>query len=277
MASYTTLDYLPDLTASKKNNALDLPFKPETDSSYAWENVASTAGIEPYALSHHIYKTEFKEGATYSITSISFFDPFILIIYDKEGNAIEANSESDDPTGLLIGDTTYEVDMIYPWVAPYSGEYYVAASWNQGSYYTLYGLSLHEYTDTITKVAEPVIENIPTIASEVTTTPQENNINHTNHFLVYINKPLSTDMTVEYRTKDGTATAGEDYTASTGTATIKAGDTSVAIGIEIIGDTEIEADETFSMEIYNPSIIENSTSNDLIIGVATHTIMNDDF
>lgn len=60
-------------------------------------------------------------------------------------------------------------------------------------------------------------------------------------------------ITVEYATADGTARAGDDYTAAAGTATIPAGETSTTIEVAIAGDTLVEGDEVFSVGFTNPS------------------------
>ena len=56
-------------------------------------------------------------------------------------------------------------------------------------------------------------------------------------------------VTIQYATADGTATAGSDYVAATGTATIPEGATSVTVAITINGDTDAEANETFFVNI----------------------------
>ncbi|HEU5132333.1 MAG TPA: Calx-beta domain-containing protein, partial [Pyrinomonadaceae bacterium] len=78
-------------------------------------------------------------------------------------------------------------------------------------------------------------------------------------------------MTVNYATSNGTATAGSDYVASSGTVTIPAGSTSATINIPINGDTNIEPIETFNVTLSNATnaaFISNS--------VATVFIVNDD-
>ncbi|HNP34283.1 MAG TPA: PQQ-dependent sugar dehydrogenase [Woeseiaceae bacterium] len=76
--------------------------------------------------------------------------------------------------------------------------------------------------------------------------------------------------TVDYSTSAGTATEGVDYLAATGTLQIPGGTTQVTIDIEIIGDTEVEANETFTVTLSSPvnATISNAT--------ATGTIRDDD-
>lgn len=70
-------------------------------------------------------------------------------------------------------------------------------------------------------------------------------------------------FTVQYATSDGSATAGADYTAKTGTLSFSSSAKSKTIIIPIINDTEDEGDETFTVTLTNPStgvaIGENSS------------------
>ncbi len=55
---------------------------------------------------------------------------------------------------------------------------------------------------------------------------------------------------VGYSTADGSATAGTDYTSSTGVVSFTAGSTSKTISIPVSGDTRYEGDEYFSVNIF---------------------------
>jgi Calx-beta domain len=59
--------------------------------------------------------------------------------------------------------------------------------------------------------------------------------------------------TVSYATADGSAKAGQDYTAKTGTVTFAPGETTKQIQIAISADTAKESDETFSVALSNAS------------------------
>jgi PKD repeat protein len=61
------------------------------------------------------------------------------------------------------------------------------------------------------------------------------------------------DVSVSYATADGTAKAGLDYAAAAGTLTFAAGETAKAIHVSIVGDTQVEDDETFSVLLRSPS------------------------
>ena len=89
-------------------------------------------------------------------------------------------------------------------------------------------------------------------------------------FKVNLSKATDQAVTVDYATSDGTAGAGSDYVAKSGTITIAAQNTEGAIEITIVGDTLKEADESFNITLSNP---KNAT---IATGSATATIRNDD-
>jgi hypothetical protein len=58
--------------------------------------------------------------------------------------------------------------------------------------------------------------------------------------------------TVDYATSDGTASAGGDYSATSGTLTFAAGQTSATFSVEVMGDAEVEGNETVNLALSNP-------------------------
>lgn len=85
------------------------------------------------------------------------------------------------------------------------------------------------------------------------------------------NTPRNRNVSVNYATVSGTATSGIDFVASSGTLTIPAGQTSGNINVTVLGDKDIESDETFTLQLSNPV---NAT---IGTGSAIGTIVNDDF
>ena len=81
----------------------------------------------------------------------------------------------------------------------------------------------------------------------------------------------TTATTVEFDLTPGTATAGSDYTDTSGTLNFGAGVTTQTIEIDILGDTLDEFDETFLVNLSNPS-----AGTSIGDGEATVTISNDD-
>ena len=72
-------------------------------------------------------------------------------------------------------------------------------------------------------------------------------------FTVSLNSASTSAVTVGFSTSNGTATAGSDYIATSGTLTFAPGETSKTIAIIVNGDATAEAKETFTVTLSNPS------------------------
>ncbi|MEB3316525.1 MAG: Calx-beta domain-containing protein [Cyanobacteriota bacterium] len=72
-------------------------------------------------------------------------------------------------------------------------------------------------------------------------------------FKVTLSTTSAQTITVDYATANNTATVENDYTAKTGTLTFTPGQISQDIIISVNGDTAIEPDETFLVNLSNPS------------------------
>ena len=91
-------------------------------------------------------------------------------------------------------------------------------------------------------------------------------------FTVTLSPASGNTVTVGFATANGTATlAGNDYQSATGTLTFNPGDTSKPISVTINGDTLVEPDETFTVNLSN-------ATGGAAIGTpfSTGTIQNDD-
>ncbi|MET0751826.1 MAG: Calx-beta domain-containing protein [Pyrinomonadaceae bacterium] len=104
-------------------------------------------------------------------------------------------------------------------------------------------------------------------------TDSETNANHTRTITVQRAGGVNGAVAVSYATSDGTATAGSDYTATSGTLNWIDGDASdKTFTVPITGDTTFETDETINIMLSNP------TGGAAIGGTnpTTLTITNDD-
>ena len=72
-------------------------------------------------------------------------------------------------------------------------------------------------------------------------------------FAVKLDGPASYRITVDYATSDGTATAGEDYTQTSGTLGFAAGETSKTVSVPVLDDAHDEGNETLTLTLSNPS------------------------
>ena len=89
-------------------------------------------------------------------------------------------------------------------------------------------------------------------------------------FTVTRSSPNSQTLTVHFSTADGTATAGTDYLASNGTLTFNSGETTKTIAVVVIGDTVVEGNESFFVNLTSAT---NATIAD---GQGIGTIVDDD-
>src|SRR6185436_959650 len=90
-------------------------------------------------------------------------------------------------------------------------------------------------------------------------------------FTVTLTPASTQSVTVAYATADGTATtANSDYVTKSGTLTFAAGVTTQTIAVTINGDTAVEPDETFVMNLSSPT---NATISD---AQGVGTILNND-
>lgn len=71
-------------------------------------------------------------------------------------------------------------------------------------------------------------------------------------FRVSLSEPSSSKVTVNFATADGTAIAGQDYTALSGTLSFAAGETEKVLAISILGDKVAETDETLFLRLSDP-------------------------
>ncbi|MGD9905028.1 MAG: Calx-beta domain-containing protein [Vicinamibacterales bacterium] len=69
---------------------------------------------------------------------------------------------------------------------------------------------------------------------------------------VSLSAPSATAVTLTYSTSDGTAVAGLDYQAATGSLTLAAGATSAPLTVQVLGDTVDEPLETLVVTLGNP-------------------------
>ena len=89
-------------------------------------------------------------------------------------------------------------------------------------------------------------------------------------FIVRLTKPADEAVTVTHTTVDGTAVAGEDYTATSGTLTIPAPELMGMITVPLLNDDLDELDETFEVMLRDPVGVV------LVDGSAVGTIEDND-
>ena len=93
-------------------------------------------------------------------------------------------------------------------------------------------------------------------------------------FTVTLDRSTDHDITVDHATADGTATAGKDYTAVSGTLTFNAGETSKTVMVPVLNDNIFDPEETLRLVLSNASGAEITDPEG--IGTITDTDLDPD-
>lgn len=131
------------------------------------------------------------------------------------------------------------------------------------------GDTLHEFDETFslvlsnvtgaelvdpTGVATILDDDPPPSVSINSVSAPEGNVGTSNAlFLVTLSTASGRPITVDFATANGSAIAGTDYVAQSGTLTFDPGTTSRTISVPVSGDVLDEDDETFFVNLSNPS------------------------
>lgn len=91
-------------------------------------------------------------------------------------------------------------------------------------------------------------------------------------FTIRLSEPSASSITLDYRTEDGSARAGEDYAAKSGSVTFQPGQTEKTVRVDLNGDTAIEPSEFFHL-IVSPDASLGGTAEGL---AGTATILDND-
>lgn len=110
----------------------------------------------------------------------------------------------------------------------------------------------------------------PAISVGDATVTEGNTGTRTATFVVTLSDPSAQPVTVQYATANGTATAGGDYQARSGTLTFAPGETSKTITVPVLGDRLAEPDEAFVVNL------SGATGATIADGQAVGTITDDE-
>lgn len=113
-------------------------------------------------------------------------------------------------------------------------------------------------------------DDLPAISIADVAIPEGNTGTRNAVFTVRLDRPGIVPVTLNYTTQDGTARAGEDYQAVSGSLNFAVGETEKTIAVPVIGDTRIEPDEAFFVVLSDvtDAVVQDSR--------AIGTITNDD-
>jgi len=90
-------------------------------------------------------------------------------------------------------------------------------------------------------------------------------------FIIVLNKQSTSNVSVQYKTIDGSAKAGQDYQAASGTLTFGRGQLIKFITVFVLGDNLTEGTERFTVQLHHPVNLNIGGT-----GTATGNIIDDD-
>ncbi|CAD1797665.1 autotransporter domain-containing protein [Xanthomonas euroxanthea] len=111
---------------------------------------------------------------------------------------------------------------------------------------------------------------VPSLSIDDISVNEGNSGTTTATFTVSLSAASGQTVSVNYATANGTATAGSDYVARSGTLTFPPGTTAQGVAITVNGDTAVEASETFSIGL------SGASNASIARATGTGTIVNDD-
>jgi hypothetical protein len=90
---------------------------------------------------------------------------------------------------------------------------------------------------------------LPALSINDVTVTEGNSGSQSAAFTVNLSVPGGQTVTVQYATASGSATAGSDYSTTSGTLTFAPGDTAKTVNVSVLGDTASESSETFFVDL----------------------------
>ncbi|MCI0682547.1 MAG: Ig-like domain-containing protein [Gemmataceae bacterium] len=216
--------------------------------------VSPTAGASGVAPTNNVTAT-FSEAMTPGTISAATVE-----LRDPGNNLVSAAVSYDVATRTATLDPNATLELTTAYTARVKG--------GSGGVKDLAGNALvSDFTWTFTTAAAPPP---PSLSINNASVSEGNSGTTTAGFTVTLSASSSQTVTVQYATANGSASAGSDYVATSGTLTFTPGQTTRPIAVTVNGDTTVESDETFTVSLSNPT---NAT---IAQGVGTGTITNDD-
>jgi hypothetical protein len=168
----------------------------------------------------------------------------LLRLFNATGTQLTSNDNADSTTtaSFIRADLTAGVT------------YYVGVSGTgNAGYDPVTGAGTTDATSTGPYTLSVAVATLPAISITSPAPIAPTAAGATLTFVVSLDQTSTTDVTVNYATADGTAVAGTDYTATSGTLTIPAGKTSGTIDVPVLIDTSANGTLTFTVNLTSPS------------------------
>ncbi len=166
-----------------------------------------------------------------------------LRVFDASGNQLAANDNIDNTTTASAVRLRVEAGQTY-YIAV-SGANPAAAQYDPVTGSGTSSGSTGNYSLSVAVAVNSFTVSTPPEIIEPFQTPDQI------IFTIAIDDPLTQTVSVDYATVDGTAVAGTDYTAVSGTITFAPGQTSQTVAVEILPNAGTSAAKTFTLDLSN--------------------------
>jgi hypothetical protein len=212
-------------------------------------NIGMDNGLIQGATDVDLYKFVPTTSGAYDIgtqTSQEGSADTYLRLFDSSGNQLESNDNANDATeASLIRANLVAGQTYYIGVSGTGNESYSAVSGT--------GATAASSTGTGSYVLSVAAATVPaiTVSSPAAVSPAINGASV--DFTVSLDFASAASVTVDYATADGTAFAGTDYTATSGTLTFAAGVTSQTVSVPLLVDANATGTTTFTLNLSSPS------------------------
>jgi len=234
---------LEDVRASETENSVTTTI---TEESVPTDPDADTAYISLFGPGT-VIEGETTTDYTVSISQAPVDDVTVTFNYtttDADGNDYVAVGS----VTILAGETdaTFTIDTVNDNIAEGDEDFTVSID-------TITDGGLEDVRVSNNDSVTTTIEDNDTVEISINDAPTVDESAGTMTFTVTLSNPSDAPVTVDYASQDGTATAGLDYTAVTGTLTFAPGETTQTITVPVTDDYLAEGSETLDMVLSNPS------------------------
>jgi methionine-rich copper-binding protein CopC len=204
---------------------------------------------------------------TFTVSLSELSDKSVKVDYEAVNGSATQGSDFNPSSGTLTfdpGQTTTTITVIVRGDTVYEPDETFFVNLSNPRFATI---SDGQGVGTIVNDDNPV----PGLSINDVTVAEGNSGTTTATFTVTLSSPAAAPVTFDIATANGTAVAPGDYTAKSVTgAAIPVGQQTYSFSVTVVGDIDVESDETFSVDITN---VSGATTAD---GTGIGTITNDD-
>ena len=242
-----------------------------------WQNLIAAAGqtamTQPTVSIANAAVTEGNSGAsnlTFTVALSKAFDKAVTVNYTTANGTATAGQDFTAASGTITfapGVLSQQVNVAVTGDTAVESDETLTVTLSAPTNATLATASA---VGTITNDDTAVVVTPPAISIANASVTEGNSGTANLAFTISLSKASATAVTVNYATSNGTATAGTDYSAASGTVTFAPGVLSQQVNVAVTGDTAVESAETLTVTLSNPSGATLATAS------AIGTILTDD-